>query len=257
MTPLRTAIVIVALFLLLLGGVLAFLKPRGGIVRPVRGPVTEAVYGLGKVTSDQHFDVVTGVISTVSRVLVREGQDVKKGDPLLSLQDSVVIRSTVSGTVTLVKVKDGETLLPQTPVIRVEDLRDCYIELSLEQDAALRVRKGMAARVSFESIRNKTVPGTVIAVFPRQDEFLVHVAVSALDPGVLPGMTADVVIEIGAPREATLIPAKAVDDGMITVRRKGRWVREKIEIGYVDGTHVEVLSPPLTPEDELRMVKER
>lgn len=250
--PLLWTLVIV-LVIGLSGFAYRLLKKNETVIHPKRGPITEAVYGLGKVESNHHYDVITGVLSTVEELFVLEGDQVKKGDPLVRMLNSVVLKTPIDGTVTLVKFKEGEAVLPRDPIVRVEDLTDCYIELSLEQEAALRVRSGMKARVSFESIRHKVIEGKVKAIFPRQDEFLARIEVGKLEPGVLPGMTADVVIEIGNSRKALLIPAKAVTNGLITLRKKGKWVKEKIEIGYVDGTHVEVVSPELSEEDELKV----
>lgn len=237
-------------------GVYYFRKMNETIVHPTRGPITEVVYGLGKVKSHRHYDFVVGVLQNVEKLFVEEGQSVEKGAPLIQLQDQIITRSPLSGTVTLVKVKAGETALPQMPIVRVEDLHDCFIELSLEQESALRVRNGMKAKVSFESIRNKVLQGEVFAIFPREDEFLIQVKVPELDPGVLPGMTADVAIEVGHTREALMIPARAVSNGLIQVKRKGKWKNEKIEIGVLDGVHVEILSPELKISDEVRVRKE-
>jgi macrolide-specific efflux system membrane fusion protein len=254
----RSTFISLFIFIVILLGASSFFYFRNSFdasIHPQKGPITEAVYSLGKVKSHHHYDLVIGVLSSVIKLYVDEGQLVAKGSPLLDLQDHVTFRTPVSGTVTLVKTKVGETALPQVPIIRVEDLSDCFIELSLEQEAAIRVKTGMKAKVSFESIRNKVLTGEVIALFPREDEFLAHVKVPALDPGVLPGMTADVVIEIGHTREALMIPSAAVNSGVIQIKRKGKWMTERIEIGYVDGTHVEVLSPELQSSDEIRLQK--
>lgn len=242
------------LLALIIGGIYFYRKSAELVIHPKVGPISESVYGLGKVKSHHYYEAISGIVSTLERNFVEEGQEVKAGDPLF--KGMVVFRTPIAGTVTLMRYKEGENIPPNTPIARVEDLQNCYIELSLEQESALRVRKGMNARVSFESIRNRIHEGKVIAIFPRQDEFLAQVEVGKLDQGVLPGMTADVVIEIGNTRKAVLVPAKAVVNGEITLRKKKKWVREKVDIGFVDGTQVEILAPALTPSDELRMKKE-
>ncbi len=234
-----------------------FGKEKYIVIHPIQGPITEAVYGLGKVKSIYRYDVIIGVLSTVKNVFVDEGENVNQGKPLIQLQDGGVFRAPFTGTVTFVKYKVGEVALPQIPILRIEDLTNCYIELSLEQEAAMRVQKGQRAKVSFESIRNKILEGEVSAIFPREDEFLAHIRVDKLEKGVLPGMTADVSIEIGTVPDALLLPAKVIKNNYVFVKRDGRWVKEKIEIGRVDATHVQILGNKLKVDDEIRLQKGR
>lgn len=225
------------------------------VINPHKGEVIEAIYALGKVKSHQTYDVLVGVMSVVLKNYVKEGDEVKKGDPLIKFDSGAVFRAPFSGTVTFVKLREREIAIPQVTVLRMADIKDRYIELTLEQEAALRIRKGQKAKVSFESMRGKVVTGAITAVFPREDEFLAHVSVPELDPNVLPGMTADVTVEIGRIDDALLIPYKAVSNGMVTVRRERSWKKEKVELGHFDGTFVEIKGGPLTVSDEIRLPK--
>jgi multidrug efflux pump subunit AcrA (membrane-fusion protein) len=226
------------------------------VVTPHKGNVLEAIYALGKVKSHKTFDVLVGVMSVVQEIYVEEGDEVKVGDPLIKFDTGAAFKAPFSGTVTLVKVRKREIALPHAPVLRIVDVNDRYIELTLEQDAALRLRKGQNAKVSFESMRAKTISGIVIAVFSREDEFLAHVTVPKLDPSILPGMTADVTVEIGRIENALLIPYKTVSNGMVTVKRNNQWKKEKLEIGHFDGTFVEVKDDSIKVTDEIRMPKD-
>lgn len=144
------------------------------IVHPKKGDIIEAVYGLGKVKSNNRFEVILGVISTVKNRFVNEGDLVEKGAPLIELDDAI-FRAPFRGTVTYVSLYKGETAVPHIPILRLEDLNSCYIELSLEQQSMLRVKLGQPAKVSFESIRGKVLSGKVTAIFPREDEFLTRI----------------------------------------------------------------------------------
>lgn len=230
-----------------------FYKKDYEIIHPSRGPIHETVYGLGKVKSHERYEVIVGVISNVTKLYVDEGDEVKKGDLIIKLENGGPFVAPFNGTITMVSVRTGEIAVPQRPLVRLEDLNDTYLELSLEQESALRVRKGQPAKISFESIRNKVLIGKVSSVFSREDEFLVHVQVEGLDPGVLPGMTADVSIEIGKISDALLVPAKAVTNGFVTVRRKHKWVKEQVEAGHMNNQSIEILSKNLTTNDELRV----
>lgn len=223
--------------------------------RPKKGQVTEAVYGLGKVKSVHRFEVRLGVVSTVERLYVQEGQAVRKGDKLIEFDSGAVFRAPFAGTITLIAHYEGETAVPQLPVLRLEDLTDRFIELSLEQEGALRIQVGQPARISFESLRGQTLNGKVHALFSRDDEFLAHIKVAQLQDSVLPGMTADVTIEIGTNPNAILVPVSAISNGMLTVRRGGKLEKIRAEIGNVDGVMAEIKGDSLTLDDEVLIRK--
>lgn len=224
-------------------------------VHPRHGEITEAIYGLGKVKSNHRFEVKLGVLSTVKRLYVREGDTVKKNQPLIEFDSQVTITSPISGTVTLVSAYEGETALPQIPVVRVEDLHDRYIELSLEQEGLLRIQKGQKALVSFEALRGEVLTGSVIALFPKDDEFIAHVKIKNLKDNILPGMTADVSVEIGK-INGLLIPIKAIRNGIVTRIRDNRTEKIKVDIGLSDNLSAEIKGDLIRPEDEILLPKE-
>lgn len=242
----------------LLAGALAlffYKRQNYEVTQPHKGEVVEAVYGLGKVKSHQRFDVIVGLMTIVQHVYVEEGDPVKKGQPLIQFDSGAVFKAPFDGTVTLIKMRKGEIAIPHVALLRIENIQNRYIELSLEQEAALRIRKGQEAKVSFESVRGKNLRGEVTAVFPREDEFLAHVDVPELEASVLPGMTADVTVEIGKNMDVLLIPFKAVNNGMVTVERNGKWIKEKVDLGHFDGTFVEVKGDSLKLQDKIRIPK--
>lgn len=230
---------------------------RYTIVQPEKGNIHEAVYGLGKVKSRNRFEVITGVMSSVSKRFVNEGDFVNKGTPLLQLNEQVTFRSPLDGTVTYAKLYEGETALPNLVLLRVEDLNRKFIELSLEQQSVLRIQINQPARISFESLRGKVLNGKVSAVFPREDEFIVHIDVQDLDSKILPGMTADVTVDIGSIENATILPIAAIHNGMVQIDRgNGQWEKIKVEIGQIDGLSAEIKSPQLSEKDRIRIRKE-
>lgn len=224
-------------------------------VHPQHGEITEAVYGLGKVKANHRFEVKLGVISTVKKVYVREGDFVEKGSKLIEFDTNALFRAPFDGTVTLISAYEGETATPQSIILRMENLKDRFIEISLEQQGALRIKRDMPAKVSFESLRGKVLHGKVVALFPKDDEFLAHVDVHDLDDSVLPGMTADVSIEIGKIPNALLVPVKALSNGTVLIRRNGRKQKIKVDVGHIDGLSAEITGDSLKPDDEVLVIK--
>lgn len=253
---LLTSFVIVSLIAILIFVVQRSLQNRRFTkVNPRIGEVTEAVYALGKVKSNRRYEVKLGVTSTVAKLHVREGESVKAGQRLVALDTGVVFKAPFDGTVTLINIYEGEIASPQAVILRMEDLKDRLIELSIEQEGALRIKKGQDARVSFESLRGEVLMGKVMALFPKGDEFIVDIEINNLGESILPGMTADVSIEIGKIK-GTLIPLKAIRNGTISVERDGRIRKVKVEVGLVDGLSAEVKDSDLQATDEVLVPKE-
>lgn len=225
-------------------------------IAPRYGPIVEAIYGLGKVKTKSVYELKLGVPSTILRLHVREGSVVQKGARLVLFEDNLLFRAPFAGTVTAIHFHEKQTVFPQQPVIRVEDLSTKYIEVSLEQRGALRVRPGQRVRVVFESIRGEVLSGKVAAIFSRNDEFLAHIEVPLAD-NVLPGMTADVAIEIARRDKALLVPLSAVSDGRVRIVRDGKRMTIKLKIGGIDGNWAEVLEGDIKASDQIIVKREK
>ena len=238
------------LLLAVTGAYLGLRNSQTEYVNPRYGPIVEAIYGLGKVKTDRVYEVKLAVVKTIKKNFVKEGSLVKKGDPLVRFDDGLEFTAPFSGTVTLVAFHENQYVFPQQPVIRVEDLNTKYIEVSLEQQGALRVRPGLPVRVVFESIRGEVLNGKVSAIFSRNEEFLAHIDVP-LAENILPGMTADVAIEVNHKDKALLVPLSAITDGRIKVRRDGKRKVVKLNIGSVDGSWAEVIDGDVSLTDEI------
>jgi len=224
---------------------------------PRRGNLIEAVYALGKVKSHKRFEVMTGFMSSVKKLYVEEGDEIEKDQLIVELESGTIFRSPFNGTVTLVRLQEGETVLPQTPIIRVEDLTDRFIEISIEQESALKVRKGQEVKIVFEDLKNEIFQGRIISLFPREDEFLAHVQILELDPRVLPGMTADVAIKIAEIKNALLIPVGAISNTFVEILKDHKWKKLKLEFGPVEGDWIQVLGNQLSEKDVLKIKRGR
>ncbi|MEK6578910.1 MAG: efflux RND transporter periplasmic adaptor subunit [Bdellovibrionota bacterium] len=224
---------------------------RQHTVEAKRGPIIEAVYGLGTVVAAKVFRVKVGVTLTIRKIFVREGDRVKAGTVLVSFGEANVQRAPFDGTVTAILFKEGENVFPQAPVLSLMNLEDLYVEVSLEQQGALRVRPGLKAVLSFESLRGQKFEGKVRSVFPNEGQFLVHIDIQKFPPGILPGMTADVAIEVERKSDALLVPVAAVVGGRIFINRNGKKEKVAVQLGTVDGEQAEVIGGDLSPGDQI------
>ena len=239
------------------GVILLVVRSRGRDFGPLteplrRGNVVESVYGIGTVTARKIFNLKLGVTSTVRELFVLEGDRVKRGRRLVTLDGTGTPVAPFDGTITALPVKPGETVFAQTPILTLVDLLDRYIVVSLEQRGAIRVRAGQPARLSFDSMREQSFEGKVESVYSQQGSFLVRIRVSGLPPQILPGMTADVAILIAEKKEVLLVPAAAIDGGRVYLGGGvGTPAPVEVKIGIVDGEMAELLSGDLKEGDRL------
>lgn len=220
-------------------------------VKPKRGPIVEAIYGLGKVKPDKFYDIKLAIIKQVKKIHVAEGSIVKKGQRLIDMEKSLTFYAPFDGTVTAINFSESQYVFPQQTLLRMEDIEHKYIEVSLEQQGALRVKPGQSVKVIFESIRGEILNGKVTSIFPQNDEFLAHIHVNGLGKNVLPGMTADVAIEIGRKQDALLAPLSAINSGRLRVLRDGKKVTIPVTIGNVDGNWAEIVEGDLRDSDDI------
>ena len=244
-----------ALILVLIAGLVGFFLYKKNtnydLVKPRVGSVVEAVYGLGTVIGPQTYQVKTGVNQKIVSLYVREGDVVKIGDPLIQLDESGINRSPIAGTVTAVPFRKGELLFPGVAAITLVNLQDLYLEVSLEQQTILRVTKGQKAIISFESLRGEKMEGLVQSIFPKDNQFVVHISLEKFPTGVLPGMTADVAIQIGKKENVLTIPVSAISSGVVNIRRNGKTIKQKVQLGITDGEWAEIISDGISPDDEI------
>jgi len=225
-------------------------------VKVEMGDIVEAIYALGEVKTRRQFDLKIGVLAEVQKVHVREGDLVRKGDPLVKFRESLIFSAPFDGVVSQVTIDEGESAVPNTTLVRVDDPYALYIEVSLEQQGALRVQRGQKAEIVFESLRGEKLTGEVSAVFARNKDFLARIDVPNFPSHILPGMTPDVAIVIGRHENVKLIPVSAIRNGNVLRERNGQRQRIPLKIGSVDGLKAEIAEGDLAVGD-LVLLKEK
>lgn len=246
------------LALLIAIGIVGFMSYRyfrpQETIRPKRGDIVESIYGLGTVSADKTYRVRAALALSIQTMYVKEGDEVKKGDPLVRLDDNLM-KSPIDGTVTGVAYKVGELVTPQMAIVTVTNRESLSLEVSLEQQSVLRIKAGQEVFVSFESLRNERWNGVVKSVYPRESQFIVRIELARWPQGVLPGMTADVAILVGERKNALLIPLRSLLAGQVMRIRDGKKEKLPVRLGIIDGEWGEVLSENVSESDDLLIRK--
>jgi membrane fusion protein, macrolide-specific efflux system len=222
------------------------------------GKVISSVYGIGTVMAHSTFTLKPGITTTLSKLYVAEGETVKRGARLADLENAASFVAPFDGFITHVAYKTGEAVFSGSEILSMVDLKRRYIKVSLEQQAILQVQKGQRARLSFDSYRETQLEGEVVSVYSSAEQFLVRIEPNMLPARILPGMTADVAIEVAQKDKALLVPVSAVHQQKVTrVLENGKGQEEiSIQKGLFDRAFVEVLDPtPLKPGDRLLLPK--
>ncbi len=220
-------------------------------VKPVKGDIVEAVYGLGIIRSEYTYHAKAAIVNSVKKFFVTEGQDVKKGDLLFITDQDTIIRAPFDGKITEIPVTVSENLFPQSVILTLVDLKNLYLEVSLEQHAAMRLRKGIKAEITFEFFRNQKLFGEISSIYPKNDQFVAKVLLDRWPDAILPGMSADVAFDVARKQDVTLIPTNAIANGHIVINRNKKEQKIKVQIGISDEEKTEILSPELFETDEI------
>ena len=251
-------IIIGVIFLLcLLLGLFIHLKSSGSrektLSDPIKkGTIMESVYGVGTVTAKHTYALKVGITATIQFIYVAEGDEVKKGQNLIKLDGMQEVKAPFDGTITYFPSKVGETVFAQGVILNLVNLKDRYLIVSLEQRAAIRVRPGQRAKVSFENMREQEYSGVVEAIYSNRGQFLVRIRADQLPAQILPDMVADVSIGIAQHQEVKLIPVAALEQGKVFVHKKnGERKSIPLKIGLIDGSMAEVLSGEIEEGDQV------
>jgi membrane fusion protein, macrolide-specific efflux system len=222
-------------------------------IHPEKGDIVEAVYGLGIIKSEKNFNARAAIVSSIKEFYVTEGQDVEKGQKLFLTDQGSLISAPFTGRITERPITVAETLFPQTVILKLVDLSDLYLEVSLEQQGAMKLRKGMEAEISFEFFRNQKIKGILTTIFPKNDQFVAKVLTQEWPKGILPGMSGDVAFKVASKENVMLVPIKAVSNGSIVIKRDGKKQKLAVKLGFMDQEKAEILEPSLSTSDEIIM----
>jgi len=166
----------------------------------------------------------------------------------------LTIYSPAAGTVGARYLEEGERVKKEDKILTLMDTSALYVIFTLRESDALRLRAGMAAKVTVDGAGG-AYDGTVDLVSPQADTQSFTFTVRVLLPrqvvtageNLKPGMFARVVVQLGDERPVLMVPESAVvnrknDEGTIFVIHQGRASERKIGFGGAFGDRREICS---------------
>jgi HlyD family secretion protein len=173
-------------------------------------------------------------------------------DSAQALLNEAYLTAPFDGTVTQVSVAVGDQVTAGTTAIRIDDLSNYLIDLSVSEMDINSVQVGQKATITFDAITNKTYNGTVESVSKagqftqNSTNFTVTLQVSDADSQVLPGMTATANVVTSEVDNVLLIPTRAVTTvngkQAVYVYSNGQPVAETVTLGTSSGTYSALVS---------------
>lgn len=246
-----TVVLLAALAAFALSPTLALVrKGTERIVTVEKGTAIESVTGSGVARPERQFDL-TAAAYAVQKRFVNEGQVVRAGSPLVELMKTGIVRAPFSGVVAWVGPEVRETNTQDNVVLRLIDPSPLYLSMALDQESAMRVRRGQRARVNFDGPEEKTYSGRVRNVYSNGRDFLVHIDLPTLSPKILVGMRANVAIVVSRKANVLLVPVDAVSDGKVTVKRGTKERKQEVRLGETFAGKAELLEGDLQAGDRL------
>lgn len=192
--------------------------------------INKNLFALGLVKAQDVFEFKPSLSYQLKELLVYEGQAVKKGQILLNLDLGPRVVAPFDGVVTKLNNRSGENIFPQSLVLRMESLNRVYIETPLDALGAAEVKQGTPAMAVFETYPQQKVAVRVDSVYPQEGLFFARLALdpSQLPGSILPGVTVDVVFDLGIKEQALLIPQTSLEQNKV-IRLRGS-DKETIEV---------------------------
>ena len=126
--------------------------------------------------------------------------------------DNKRIVAPFAGTIGIIAVKTGDYIASGTTITTLQDLQDLEVDFSVPARYFPKLRKGLAIEVE-TAATERSFPATLDAVDAAVDQATRNLALRAhitQSEGLLPGMFAQLTIDLDLPRELVTVPETAV-----------------------------------------------
>jgi membrane fusion protein (multidrug efflux system) len=145
--------------------------------------------------------------------------------------DYKTIKAPFAGHIGIRQVDVGQYLAPGTAIVTLQALDPIYVDFNLPQQALSQIAVGQSVNVSVDTFPGQKFPGKVSAINSKVDLSSRNVQIRATldnhDHKLLPGMFANIAIDVGSKQSYVTLPQTAVTynpfgDTVFLVDNKGK-----------------------------------
>src|SRR6185437_3812395 len=128
--------------------------------------------------------------------------------------DYKVIRAPFAGRLGIRQVDVGQYLAPGTPVVTLQSLDPIFVDFTLPQQQLAQISVGQKVGVGVDTFPGEVFAGSIAAINSKVDPATRNVQVRAAIPNpnkrLLPGMFANIKIDVGSQQKYVTLPQTAV-----------------------------------------------
>jgi multidrug efflux pump subunit AcrA (membrane-fusion protein) len=226
-------------------------------------PLTESLNLTGDVRGIEEIDVFPKVSGKLVEIKVKEGDRLRKEQPLAIIDRDVEgvkyepaeVTSPVEGIVGIVYMDKGARVNPPdmgpsmgTPLVGIVNMDTVKVSVNVIEKDLSRIKKGQQAKIKVDAYPEKVFNGKITLVSPTVNPMTRTASVEISIPNprhqLRPGMFAEAEIIIREADDAILIPAYAVleksDTRKVLTVVDGKAMSKLIDLGVDQGDLVEV-----------------
>jgi len=159
--------------------------------------------------------------------------------------EKMTIAAPFDGVISDVFARPGDLIGGNTIIAHMISLSRT-VEAKISEEAFADVRLGQRASVRFLTYGDETYTAKVIKILPTADpttqRYIVHLQVEVAPEKLVPGITGEVVINVGEHANTLVVPRRAIFGDNLYAVNDGRVELRKVKLGYVSLNEVEILS---------------
>ncbi len=169
----------------------------------------------------------------------------------LGRDGSVTLSAPHDGVVTEVLAREGQAVMPGTPLFRVNGAATLWLEAAIPQADAARLRPGTPVKAIVSAVPGQTFDGEVETLLPQVDMASrtqqARIVLRNPDGVLAPGMFAEVTVQPEGGAPVPLVPTEALiatgtDSRVIVQDAKGGFQPVRVRTGRSGGGQTEILA---------------
>ena len=157
----------------------------------------------------------------------------------------MTITAPFDGKVAQVIAHPGDNIGTDAPIAHLIASKR-LVEAKISEEKFANIKEGQKATVRILTYGDSQYPATVSKILPSADpatqRYTVYLTVDIAPEKLVPGITGEVVIDVGEHEKTLLVPRRALYGHRLLVVKNGRIESRTPEVGYTSLNEVEILS---------------